>query len=86
MPEGREVLVGIRPEHLDLAGSGLRGVISVVESLGHERHLHVDLAGTRLIVRTDAEGQAPAVGGRIELGARPAHVHLFDPTTTDRLN
>ncbi len=86
LAEDADVLVGIRPEHLDRGLSGLRGVVSVVESLGHERHLHVDVGGTRVIVRTDAEGPAPAVGERVELGARPAHVHLFDPATTDRLN
>ena len=86
LAEGREVLVGIRPEHFDVGGIGLKGAVSVVESLGHERHLHVDVGGTRMIVRTEAEGPAPALGSRVELGARPQHVHVFDPDSTDRLN
>jgi len=83
---GRAVLVGIRPEHFALGSGGLKGVVEVVESLGHERHLHVDLAGNRVIVRQEAEADPPATGARVELTSRPQNVHVFDPETTERLN
>jgi multiple sugar transport system ATP-binding protein len=83
---GRELMVGIRPEHLVLGPGSLHGVVEVVESLGHERHVFVDLGGHRVICRQSAEDAAPARGDRVDVGVQPANVHLFDPTTTDRVN
>ena len=83
---GRRVNVGVRPEHLVLGSGELHGVVDVVESLGHERHLFVDVAGQRIICRQSGEDPAPSAGDRVDLFARPAHVHLFDLDTTDRLN
>ena len=84
--EGRAVSVGVRPEHLTLGGGALHGVVEVVESLGHERHLFVDLGGHRVIVRQSAEDEAPAAGSRVDLAVQPQHVHLFDSDSTERLN
>jgi multiple sugar transport system ATP-binding protein len=86
LAEGRRVVVGIRPEHLTLGSGGLRGVVKVVESLGHERHLFVDLGGNNIICRQSSEDTPPAVGDRVELLVRPEHVHLFDPESTERVN
>ena len=86
LDEGRTVTVGIRPEHLVLGPGGLRGVVKVVESLGHERHLFIDLAGHNIICRQSTDDVAPAIGDRVELVVQPAHVHLFDPESTERVN
>jgi multiple sugar transport system ATP-binding protein len=83
---GRSVTVGIRPEHLTLGTGGLKGVVEVVESLGHERHVFVDLAGNRVVARQSAEDPAPSAGDRVELVVRAEHVHLFDPDSTERIN
>jgi hypothetical protein len=48
--------------------------------------VHLDLAGNRVILRQPAEDPAPQAGERVELDARPAAVHLFDPETSERLN
>ena len=86
LAEGRRVAVGIRPEHLTLGSGGLRGAVKVVESLGHERHLFVDLCGNNIICRQSSEDAAPAIGERVELLVRPEHVHLFDPERSERVN
>jgi ABC-type sugar transport system ATPase subunit len=84
--EGRLVSVGVRPEHLVLGSGSLHGVVEVVESLGHERHVFVDLGGNRVICRQSAEEAAPAPGTRVDLAVRPEHVHLFDRDSTERIN
>ena len=86
LAEGRRVVVGIRPEHLTLGSGGLRGGVTVVESLGHERHLFVDLGGNNIICRQSSDEAAPAIGERVELSVKPEHVHLFDPESTERVN
>jgi ABC-type sugar transport system ATPase subunit len=84
--EGRAVSVGVRPEHLSLGSGELHGVVEVVESLGHERHVFVDVGGNRLVCRQSAEDAPPALGDRVDLAVQPGHVHLFDTVSTDRLN
>ncbi len=86
LSEGRRLTVGIRPEHLVLGTGGLRGVVRVVESLGHERHLFVDLGGNNIICRQSSEASPPAAGDRVELLVKPEHVHLFDLESTERVN
>lgn len=86
LSDGRRVTVGIRPEHLTPGSGGLRGVVRVVEALGHERHLFVDLGGSQVVCRQSSEETPPAEGDRIDLVVRPQHVHLFDPDSTERLN
>ncbi|HYF44817.1 MAG TPA: ATP-binding cassette domain-containing protein [Acidimicrobiales bacterium] len=83
---GRAVTVGIRPEHLAHGTGGLKGVVEVVESLGHERHLFVEVGGHRVVARQSAEDAAPSTGDRVELVVKPEHVHLFDPESTERIN
>ena len=82
-----KVVVGVRPEHLVIDGGGpVEVTVTAVEWLGHERHVICDVAGTSVILRQPSEGEAPATGTKIRVGALPHEVHLFDPDTTERLN
>jgi ABC-type sugar transport system ATPase subunit len=87
--EGTKVIVGVRPEHLRVTavdqGTGMSARVVAVEWLGHERHVICDLNGEHVIVREASEGAAPAVGGVVGLTVDPAHLHLFDPVTTERM-
>jgi ABC-type sugar transport system ATPase subunit len=82
-----EIVVGVRPEDLrfELSG-GLPATITVVESLGHERHVICRLTDDQLvIVRQDAHEAAPAEGTAARLVADPAALHLFDATAGTRI-
>jgi multiple sugar transport system ATP-binding protein len=82
----RELLVGVRPEHLMIDGGPVRATVRAVESLGHERHIVCDLSKDDfVIVRQSADIPAPAAGATVELTASPDHLHLFDPNTTLRI-
>jgi len=87
LADGTDVIAGVRPEHLTIeVGGPVEATISGVEWLGHERHVMCEIAGTTVIVRQPSEGPAPHLGDRVRLGALPHEMHLFDPTTTERLN
>ncbi|MEZ5182756.1 MAG: ABC transporter ATP-binding protein [Acidimicrobiales bacterium] len=76
----REVVVGVRPEHLALAGgSPLRATVAVVESLGHARHLVCRGPGDVLVtVRLgDADPTDHQVGDEVGLHIDADRVHLF---------
>lgn len=92
-----EIAVGMRPEHLRVGGEGvLEATVRTVESLGHERHIVCELAGTDpdpenlllgelVIIRQSSEEPAPRLGDRIRLGAEERHLHLFDVASGERI-
>ncbi len=91
-----EVVVGVRPEDLTFAPAGTSGTtdetigveaeVTVVESLGHERHIGCRLNDRQLvIVRQDAHDTAPEVETATRLVADPAAVHVFDPVSGRRM-
>jgi ABC-type sugar transport system ATPase subunit len=84
-----DVVIGVRPEHLTLGPDGPVGLtVSVVESLGHERHIVCRLEdGQMVIVRQPARGAGPApdLDAQLRLTADPEQLHLFDPATEQRV-
>ena len=82
-----EVVIGVRPEALRFdAVDGIPALVSVVESLGHERHVVCRLDDHQLvIVRQDAHESAPAEGSTTFLVADAHALHVFDPTSGNRI-
>ena len=92
-PSGRPLVLGIRPEHLEIVPQeralGLLQV-EVVERLGADSLVHGCLVqpessrrGHDITLRID--GMAPvSEGDRLPLGARADHLHLFDQTSGAR--
>jgi ABC-type sugar transport system ATPase subunit len=85
LDEGQSVIVGARPEHLDVSEDGtIAHDVRAVEWLGHECLVFGSVEASPVVVRQ--VGMAPLAAGRtIRLAVDPANVHLFDPETTDRL-
>ena len=84
LADGREVIYGIRPEHLSLGADGLKGSIAVVEPTGSETHV-VTRVGERDIVAQFRERHAFRPGDAITLTPDPAQAHLFDKATGGRI-
>jgi multiple sugar transport system ATP-binding protein len=86
--EGGAVIVGVRPEDLELRDDGaVPATVTLVEALGHERHVSCALTdGTIVIVRVAAGEPVPAEGAAVRLDARPAARHRFDVTTGLRID
>jgi multiple sugar transport system ATP-binding protein len=82
------VVVGVRPEHLDLvttdADGHLQATVDTVESLGHEQHVTFSQATRSLVARLSPEYRL-RVGEQIRLRTSPQHVHLFDPADGRRI-
>jgi multiple sugar transport system ATP-binding protein len=88
---GTELTVGVRPEALQIttdetATTALPVTVEIVEELGSDAFVYGLVEGTahRLVVRTDGRAH-PAAGERIRVQVPAPRVHLFDPTTGERL-
>jgi len=88
----RGVLVGVRPEHLVWYGGSssvgrapfLSGRATVVEPLGSDTLVSLDVAGTAVIARL-APRLVRKAGEEVALSAEPANIHFFDRATGARL-
>jgi multiple sugar transport system ATP-binding protein len=82
------VVVGLRPEALELAADGLPARVQVVEELGADAYAFCVGEGageeTRLVARADAR-RPPGIGDRVSLRVRSEEAHLFDPASGERL-
>jgi ABC-type sugar transport system ATPase subunit len=67
------------------ANGGVPATVRMVEQLGHETLVICDAAGTRIVVRQDAEAPVPEIGEDVNLTAAEAYRHRFDPATERRI-
>ena len=88
--DGRsELVLGLRPEALELATEGLPAVVEVVEEIGADAHVFctAEVAGkTEKLVARVATPDAPQRGARVLLRPRAEDLHLFDAQTGLRLS
>jgi multiple sugar transport system ATP-binding protein len=80
---GRRVIAGFRPEHLDIGEPGpnvaaLPARADVVEYLGNEELLHVDIGGADLVAVVSAAHRVRP-GDQLTLVLPLEKLHLFDP-------
>jgi multiple sugar transport system ATP-binding protein len=86
---GRDKLVvGVRPEALELAGDGIGAQVQAVEDIGADAYVfcsaRLDGEERRLVARASAR-RAPERGARVTLRPVPEEAHLFDPVSGERL-
>jgi multiple sugar transport system ATP-binding protein len=83
------LVVGVRPEAMELAGDGLGAAVEAVEELGADAFLYcaaeIEGANVRLVARVDSR-RAPERGAIVHL--RPSaeyEPHVFDADTGERI-
>jgi sn-glycerol 3-phosphate transport system ATP-binding protein len=88
--EGRNVLLGVRPEHFETCEPGtalLNPNVDFIELLGSDSlvygHLGADKSGARVAARLHTS--VVAKEGRLPLRFSAQHMHLFDPESGKRL-
>ena len=85
---GKEVVMGVRPEHLhdeemflSVAKTGiLDAVVEVSEMMGAETYLYLSAAGASMIARVSPRTTTKN-GDQIKIAIDPSKVHLFDKET-----
>ena len=75
LPAGTEK-IGMRAESLTL-GRGSKAVVEVVEHLGWEALIHLQLDELRIVARVESR-EAPRPGDKVRVSAAPEALHAFD--------
>lgn len=78
------VVLGVRPEDVELAETGLAARVRLAEPIGHETIVQLDSPGGALTARLPAEFRS-APGDPLTVRLRAANIHLFDPASGLRI-
>lgn len=81
--DGTKVMIGFRPEHLDLADGGARAgrlpaKVDVVEYLGNEELLHATAEGNEIVALVPSDRKVQ-VGDTVDFLIPMDKLHVFDP-------
>ena len=88
-PRGSNMLIGFRPEHLEVANGQANTVkipvnIEVVEYLGNEELIHARTGDSEVVALVSSERHVKP-GESIDLAVPVEKLHLFDPETEQSL-
>ncbi len=86
----QDVIVGIRPEHIELSENSLdySGVVKVSEMMGSNYHLHVSSEDETLVMivpENEQHDQDWKSGDELFFTLQTDRMHLFDPVTEQNL-
>ena len=86
--EEMDVVVGVRPVHIDIKGNTFSGVIEVSEMMGSEVHLHINVSGDDIVAVVPTAGldlDTVSLGKKISFSFDPDLCHIFDSKTEKNL-
>ena len=89
-PDGADVLIGFRPEHIELANgqetSAVRfpAKVDVVEYLGNEELIHAQAEGNEIVALLPSDRKV-GVGDEVQLAVPMDKLHIFDPESEKTL-
>jgi len=85
VPGGRsDVLLGVRPEHVGLAGEGVPAMVAAMEYLGADSLIEARLGAETLFAKIAGKANAKP-GDEVRLAWRQEDCHWFDAETGERL-
>ncbi|NHC35069.1 ABC transporter ATP-binding protein [Scytonema millei] len=87
--DGRDLILGIRPEHLNLSSAAPHNLpvqVELVEALGNETYLFVTTTAAANATPTPLQVRIPPdqtanIGEQLWLSLHPEKIHFFDPAT-----
>ena len=81
-----DVIVGLRPESLELDTDGIPCEVEVVEEIGADAYVFAAAEVGKLVARVRGQAGAPSVAPGSRLRPNGDEAHLFDPATGDRIS
>ncbi|MBR2544997.1 MAG: ABC transporter ATP-binding protein [Erysipelotrichaceae bacterium] len=84
----KEVVVGVRPVHVEMSKEGFTGTIEVSEMMGSEVHLHINLNGDDIVAvipTANLDLDSVSLGKQFTFNFNPNLIHVFDAATEKNL-
>lgn len=86
----QEVIVGIRPEHIELSKQedAFHGVVKVAEMMGSNYHLHLNFENQSLVMivpEDETKSDDWKHGDELSFALQTDRIHLFDPVSEESL-
>jgi multiple sugar transport system ATP-binding protein len=82
--EGQKIMLGVRPEHLELAKTGFKTLVSVIEPTGAETLAFLKYGDSEIVAML-RERHAFGIGEPLTVAPRIDKLHVFDAETGMRL-
>jgi multiple sugar transport system ATP-binding protein len=85
---GNRVVLGVRPQHLEVVADGegtIRAEVAIVEPMGNEQIVYSTLPGGKRLVAVAAPEPAIEPGSQVTMMVKADSVHLFDAETGARI-
>jgi multiple sugar transport system ATP-binding protein len=89
---GKEVILGVRPEHIGVnhevdweQTATVRGIVEMVEPLGHESIIHLKVNDQVITGRLRSHRVLPAPGDEFTMQMKCDAMHLFNPADEQSL-
>ena len=80
------LLVGARPEHVQVGSGDLKATVTLTEPLGRDFLVHLDVGPSSIRALVPAtQGVRLKVGDEVGVRIDPSHLHLFDAETGRRV-
>ena len=86
--ESQEVILGVRPEHIELSKKGIEATVELSEMMGSSLHLHVDVNGKEIVVVvpiSEKDNDSYEIGSKVHITFSGKNAHLFDKTEKNNL-
>lgn len=83
-----DVVIGVRPVHVQLSESGFAARVDVSEMLGSELYVHLKAGGEELVAvvpTTDLADTRIPSGAAVHFDVRPDMLHIFDAATENNV-
>jgi multiple sugar transport system ATP-binding protein len=84
LPTGRDLILGVRPDDLCFAETGIAGTIVQLDPMGNERHVFIDVDGRQLVV-IERDLRPRAIGDQVSVNLGDHPGHFFDAGTKQRI-
>lgn len=91
---GKPIVLGVRPEEIELAEAATSNrdstasfpaIVELVEAMGAETNLHIQTGAHRVICRSRRALDRHEAGHRMQFKISSRKIQLFDPTSTKRV-
>jgi multiple sugar transport system ATP-binding protein len=89
---GKTIIAGIRPSSINIimqnsssdAAKTSIATVSLVENMGNENHIYLNVGSIKIIIKSDAE-IVPKIGDKLKISFEEEDLHLFDMDSKESL-